>query len=95
MRRPTPGALGERSDSGRTSQQGCSATNRMACFRRAQPQSAKDGKQRPRGRPEALLLLQPTLAGPGSSGPQFPHLYNGRGWGPVIPVRGTVTGPEQ
>lgn len=58
----------------------------VACFQEAAP-GMKDAGSEAKGRPgDFYFLLQPTLAGPGSSGPQFPHLYNGQvGGGPVIP----------
>lgn len=55
----------------------------VACFPEAQPQDLKDGEEWLRGRQETPSALV-TQAGPSSSWPQFPHLYNGYQWGQVM-----------
>lgn len=78
-----PGSLDKSLTPRRTSQQGCYATNRMWPASR----SIAPGLEGWEGVAKGTALG--TQAGPGSSGPPFPHLYNGHGCGPV-----TVAVPE-
>lgn len=74
----TPGAVGERLTPRRTSQKGCSATNRM--WPASQRHSPRTRKMERGGRGETGYSWSPD---PGW--PQFPHLYNGSQWGAVMP----------